>query len=310
MKHHKYFSKPILLISTICVGLIISYKMVTVGLDTDPLSPEPGKQIATAAENRPELPFHPMVAKGSSLKENAKMQQTPEPAPISSPKPTRLKIKLKGTVLDEKGKDYAVIESMDGRQASYGIGDVIENATVKLVLRKKIVLHVNGKDEILEIEKEASRGASKSEEPDAQEWTQSKALSRAEILNFTQNLDEASNLEEPDAQEWTQSKALNRAEILNYAQDLDELLQGVTFQRYVEKGKPTGLILSRISPRSILRKIGLRDGDIVKKIEGKSILSLGYSSRINEILELSPSVTLEIVRKGKKETINYQLGPY
>jgi len=67
---------------------------------------------------------------------------------------TKLKLKLWGTVYSEGEGRYAVIEdSLKRRQNLYRIGDEIQNATVKMILREKVVLNVRGKDEILEIEK-------------------------------------------------------------------------------------------------------------------------------------------------------------
>ena len=72
---------------------------------------------------------------------------------------TNLKLKLWGTVTGNKEEAYAVIEESGKRQQNlYRVGDSIQNATVKLILREKIVLSVNGKDEILDIEKAVSRG--------------------------------------------------------------------------------------------------------------------------------------------------------
>jgi general secretion pathway protein C len=74
---------------------------------------------------------------------------------IDALKQTDLNLKLWGTVTGLEDKTYAVIEEAKTRKQNlYRVGDTVQNATVKVVLREKVVLNVDGKDEVLEIEKE------------------------------------------------------------------------------------------------------------------------------------------------------------
>ncbi len=68
-------------------------------------------------------------------------------------KHTDLKLRLLGTVTtDYKQTAYAVIEEQKAKKQSlYRVGDKIQKATVKMILREKVILNVNGRDEILEI---------------------------------------------------------------------------------------------------------------------------------------------------------------
>jgi general secretion pathway protein C len=74
---------------------------------------------------------------------------------------TDLKLKLWGTVTGQNGRDYAVIEDTKTREQNlYHAGDTIQNAEVKLILREKVVLNVDSRDEILAMEEIRSRRAS------------------------------------------------------------------------------------------------------------------------------------------------------
>ncbi len=76
---------------------------------------------------------------------------------IEELKQTKLKLKLLGTVTGNKNKAYAVIDDLkDRKQNLYRVGDSLQNATVKLILREKVVLNLNGKDEILGMKSESS----------------------------------------------------------------------------------------------------------------------------------------------------------
>ena len=65
-------------------------------------------------------------------------------------KQTKLNLKLIGTVSGDRKMAYAVIEDVKTRKQNlYRAGDTIQNASIKMVLRKKVVLRVNNQDEIL-----------------------------------------------------------------------------------------------------------------------------------------------------------------
>jgi hypothetical protein len=75
---------------------------------------------------------------------------------IQSLEKTRLQLKLWGTITgDAGGTAYAVIEDASKRrqpQSLYREGDNIGNALITMILREKVVLRVDGRDEILAME--------------------------------------------------------------------------------------------------------------------------------------------------------------
>ena len=76
---------------------------------------------------------------------------------------TSLKLKLWGTVTGDPDRSYAVIENTQTRQQNlYRVGDSIQNATLKLILRSEVVLTHNGRDEKLAMEKiQQGKGAAR-----------------------------------------------------------------------------------------------------------------------------------------------------
>ena len=68
-------------------------------------------------------------------------------------KNTGLKLRLWGTITGNDISAYAIIEDMTTRkQKLYKKGDEIQNATVKMIFRNKVVLKIGDSFEILEIE--------------------------------------------------------------------------------------------------------------------------------------------------------------
>jgi type II secretory pathway component PulC len=101
---------------------------------------------------------------------------------IENPKPTNLKLKLRGTTTGDDDTASAIIEETpEGKQNLVRVGDIIQSMTVKMILRGKVVLSKNGKDEILEMEalqsSRKSGGSSK----------ETKKISKAAGMEFAQN---------------------------------------------------------------------------------------------------------------------------
>ena len=84
-----------------------------------------------------------------------KTAQPPEKIKIEKLKITNLKLKLLGTSSGGGKGQYAVIENTTERkQGLYKLGSTIQNATIKRILRGKVILSINGRNEILEMDKD------------------------------------------------------------------------------------------------------------------------------------------------------------
>ena len=91
----------------------------------------------------------------SELVVNTRSDSEPQPGKVDveSLEETKLNLKLWGTVSGSNDGDYAVIEDVKAREQNlYRAGDAIQTATVKEIHREKVVLTVNGKDEVLQMQ--------------------------------------------------------------------------------------------------------------------------------------------------------------
>jgi type II secretory pathway component PulC len=86
-----------------------------------------------------------------------------KPSEYENLEPTSLKLALVGTVAGSDEDAAAFIEETDKRrQEIYRVGDSIKGAILKAILEEKVVLSVDGKDEILTMQEPSSRGSSSS----------------------------------------------------------------------------------------------------------------------------------------------------
>ncbi len=189
---------------------------------------------------------------------------------------TSLKIALLGTVTGSEQNAFAVIEETDKRkQGLYKIGDSVQNATVKKILREKVVLRVGTKDEILTMEESAASRRDKRRRP-------SKSTERGTTIT------------------------VSRKDIQNSLKDINNLMSQVRIRPHFKDGKSDGLSVSRIKGGSIFSKLGLRNGDIVQKINGEPINSPDEVLVLYEKLKSGSRVSLEVTRKGEPKTMNYR----
>ncbi len=204
---------------------------------------------------------------------------------IEKLKKTRLNLKLWGTITGIGEKSYAVIEdTKNKKQQLYAQGDSVQNAKIKLILRKKVVLSVDGKDEILEM---------------------------ADIVNTKNRISSGGSYlkgqistDEPPLEETVE---VSRDKIEESLANINELMRQIRIRPYFKDGEPQGILLSGIRRNSIFEQMGLKSGDIVKGVNGKEIRSVDDALKFYENLKSSDSVEIQIERRGETKIIHYKI---
>lgn len=269
------------------VGLF--YKVLANKLQNEPLPTETPTAAASSRMNdrRPFGDYQPILTR-----DLFKTTQTPVPAAAKSEvnldemEETSLNLKLWGTVTGSEEQAYAVIEDTKKREQNlYRVGDNIQNAIVKLIRRAKVVLQVDGKDEVLAMEEIEQGGSSR--RPTARSATSSSISSPPPVR--------------------TQRVSMRRSMINDAINDVSKLMTEVKIQPHMEDGRPDGLAISRIKPNSIFRRMGLRNGDILKSVEGQEIRTVDDALRLYDSMKTSDKVSVEIERRGSRRTIDYSI---
>ncbi len=71
--------------------------------------------------------------------------------------------------------------------------------------------------------------------------------------------------------------------------------------------KPDGFKLLSIKRGSLLNRLGLRNGDVVRRINGVSLDDPQKAIEVYQGLEGGQSISVEILRGGREQTLNYDL---
>ena len=192
---------------------------------------------------------------------------------------TSLKISLVGTVVGDRKNTFAVIkEKNKKKQELYREGDTIQGALIKDIFRGKIVLRVGDRDEILTIEGDrASRTEKQTPGPKPSATVEKEG-----------------------------TVVVSKSDVEDSFKNVHELLSQVRVRPHFRDGRPDGLAISSIKAGSFFAKLGLRNGDVVQGVDGKSIKSPDDVLDIYTKLKSASQVELQIRRRGKSKKINYE----
>lgn len=281
-----------LLAGIVFVGLSIAQKQVPPE-DAPPKAPSaPIKSKPSQKQHNRPTPFahYQSIARRDLFRTPKADEPAPAAIDIEALKPTELKLKLWGTVTGEDGMTRAVIEDQTKRQqAFYRTGEEVSTAKVKLILREKVILSVKGEDQILEIEKpsgtarpaRAARSAPGASPQKVARPVDSKAAARRSVRLKLSRLGPIS--ENPE--DWS-----------SYA----------TAAPVAGENGDSGVRLNRITPSSPLRRLGIRNGDIILDINDQPVNELDDILKSLAKLSAGEEMSLKIKRRGRERKLDFK----
>lgn len=196
---------------------------------------------------------------------------------LEAMKKTTLRLKLWGTVAGDPDVAFAVIEDTAKRKQNlYRVGDAIQDAKIRLILRQKVVLTRNGQDEVLEM-------------------ISDKGQKKSYYNRVTASAQPSGGIQ------------ISRDTINHSLKNINQLMRQIRIRPNFEEGKPAGLRVDRIRKDSIFREMGLTNGDVIKGVNGKQIQSVDDALGFYDQLKSASNVSLEIERNGSSETLHYSI---
>ena len=98
-----------------------------------------------------------------------------------------------------------------------------------------------------------------------------------------------------------------RGEIDNVLSNLNQIATQARIVPSFHNGKANGFKLFSIRPGSLYSKIGIQNGDIIQKINGFEMNSPDKALEIYSKLKDAQGITVDLVRRGKTKTLNYNI---
>lgn len=290
---NRYITIVNLLLASVGIyfGVVILYAVVTAGLETGPAAYTPGRggpppgpePIASLADVQVVVDRNLFNSGKQALTDAARGE--PPALDVDKLKQTGLKLKLWGTVAGPDGQAYAVIEDQKTReQQLLRPGDPIQNASVKMVLRHRVVLTVDGRDEVLVME-----------EPGATRAAAGAPTAEAAPAPRLAAVDSAQQVLVPEEQ------------VAQAIENIGDLLNQATFRPHIEDGRPAGISITGIKPNAIFRKLRLRNGDVITGVNGQTIASVEDAMGVFGTLSTEGPIQVNIKRRGREETLEYKI---
>jgi general secretion pathway protein C len=208
-------------------------------------------------------------------------------AEIQAEKPVEVKqdvgvlIDLKGTVAGESEYGFAFVEDKkDKKQVLVKVGDMIAGGKVIRINRNSIDLLVGNQERNVKM-----------------------AEAKESPILPPPAVEAGAQLPSPAAD----SVALNRSDINAGFQDMGSMLRQAQIRPYFNAGAPDGFMISSIRSGSLYQKMGIANGDIIQGINGNSIRTADDMVKLYNTMKSGSNVALSIKRRGKAETLNYQI---
>jgi len=203
---------------------------------------------------------------------------------------TPLQVRLRGTVYRETGNSLAIIEDTKTRkQDLYHVGDfILGEAKLIQVSRNKVYLERNGKQEVLEV----------------YEGPEIKTGKRAEAKGSQKgSVPTGAGIKRLSANRYR----IPQEELTNAFENMSRLLTQVRMVPNFSDGEPDGFKLLSVKGGSLIHRSGLRDGDIIQRVNGIEIDSPEKAFEVYEQVRNEPIITVEILRGGRKRTFTYEV---
>ena len=193
-------------------------------------------------------------------------------------------LRLVGTVTSQSGRGWAILqEEKDRKQRLYPIHGRVENGKIVNIARDKIIIQSQGKKEVLALSSDkASSSASSKPTPPGREKEVVQKLS-------------------------TNRFVVSREDVMGMVGNINQFMTQARIKPHFVTGRPSGFSISEIVPGSLFEKIGLRNQDIIKKVNGQPVNKPEEIFQAYSQLLRDSNIELEIERNNQLEALRYEI---
>lgn len=197
--------------------------------------------------------------------------------PVAAKPVSTIALELIGTFLSDGQAPYAIIEDKKKKtQDVFVLKDMIfGEAKLVAILTDRVEIERNGKIEVLKLD----------DAPDTSGEAPRGGVSATGENQF----------------------AVDEAELDTALQNLPLLLTQARAVPYFREGRAIGLRMFAIRSGSLFEKVGLRNGDILKSINGNSLADLSQAMKLFERLKEERSLSVTLERNNEETEFKYQI---
>lgn len=101
--------------------------------------------------------------------------------------------------------------------------------------------------------------------------------------------------------------SIDRKAVLNALEDMSQVLSDARLTPIFTAGKPEGFRVTEIKPRGVFDAIGLKNGDILKRVNGYEMTTPERAIQVLTALKGQRSIDLDVVRAGQRMSFHYDI---
>lgn len=258
-------------------GLLIIALTVISQIDKTILNPSKTPVDTVKSVSSPQIdkqPYHNLSSKErndntSYSKSSVKKKSADKP----NLPPDILNLKLVGTTVFGEKSSVIIEDLIKGTQGFYRLGDIIKGFTITKILKDSTTLTKKDQELVLKL----ARGGV--------------PLQSGE---FARKTGESSWMVSAD-------------KLTDMVSNINQYVGQVVAYQHRENGKPAGFRIRHLEEGNDFEKLGIENGDIIKKVNGLEVNDL--TDVLKTVYQLSGETTfqMEVERNGQTETLNYQL---
>ena len=102
-------------------------------------------------------------------------------------------------------------------------------------------------------------------------------------------------------------RQVDRAMLQKKISDFPSLMSEARVVPHFTDGKPDGFVITDIVIGSLYQQVGLQNGDIIRKVNGKQVSSAQQAMAMYRALENATSIDLELMRTGQMQQVHYDI---
>lgn len=196
-------------------------------------------------------------------------------------------LKLIGTF--DGGEGFAVFEKAGANQQAFKKGEtVFDSGVLKDVSAESAVIRSGARDVTFTLEIERPEGV-KTAPPEPE-----RPKSGGNGKGLSKKLSESA---------WV----IDQNAVLSSLEDMGSILTDARMTPRVAKGSIQGFTVTEIKPRGVFDAIGLKNGDVLTRINGYDIDSPERAMQVLAGLRGATAIDLDLIRGGEKKSFHYDI---
>jgi general secretion pathway protein C len=225
-------------------------------------------------------------------------EDKPTQANLDQCEKSNLRAKLTATVVtDDPDRSVAIFADPSTNDPSgYYRGDKLESATVMAIEWRRVKVDNGGRCELFTIEDTPSDTSPVAALPPPSAPEPGGGPDESKLVL-------GEGVKKTKDNEWE----IPRQEIDNVLSNLNAVATQARIVPSFQNGKANGFKLFSIRPNSLYSKIGIQNGDIIQKINGYEINSPDKALEIYSKLKDANSISVDLIRRGKTQTLTYSI---